>query len=40
MSAADAAQNTPPMDHSERNVLLAIACMVATELCALAWLLH
>jgi hypothetical protein len=38
MSAADAAQNTP--DHSERNVLLAIACMAAAELCALAWLLY
>ena len=40
MSAADAAQSTPPADHSERNVLLAIACMAAAELCALAWLLY
>ena len=29
-------QNTPPRDHSERNVMLVIACMAAAELCALA----
>jgi len=39
MSASDAAEDAPRTDHSERNVLLALA-LVAAEVCALVWLFH
>ncbi len=40
MSASNAAEDAPRMDHSERNILLTLALVAAAEICAFAWLFH
>ena len=40
MSASNAAEDTPRVDHSERNILLAVALVAAAEVCAFAWLFY
>ena len=40
MSASNAAEDTQGTDHSERNILLAVALVAAAEVCAFAWLFY
>jgi hypothetical protein len=40
MSAADHTGQEAQTDHSERNILLVLALVVAAEVCVVAWLLH
>jgi hypothetical protein len=40
MPVAEPVQRTPEPDRTERNILIAVLLVAATEACVVAWLLH